>query len=301
MNKHSKNLSSFFQKEAVAGYVFIMPFIIGFLCFTIIPVVVSFYLSFTDYGLFSEPKWVGLDNYIKMFTSDQKYIKSISVTFFYAFISVPLKLLMALIVALILVKESKLSGVYRAVYYLPSILGGSVAVSVMWKQLFSTDGVINSFLQRLGFDIDISWIGNVKTAIWVLILLTVWQFGSSMLIFIAGLKQIPTSLYEAAKVDGANSVKCFFNITLPLLTPTIFFNLVMQTINGFMAFTQSYIITGGKPLNSTLFYAFYLYQQAFTDYHMGYACSMAWVLLAIIAFMTAIIFKTSDKWVYYES
>ena len=289
------------HKESVAGYVFISPFIFGFMVFTLIPIVASFILSFTDYDILSEPKFVGIENYVKMFTSDAKFLKALKVTFFYAAVSVPLRLVMALIVAMILKRESKLSGFYRAIYYLPSIIGGSVAVAVMWKQIFSSNGVVNALLQQSGLDISISWIADVRTAIWSLILLSIWQFGSSMLIFLAGLKQIPQNLYEAARVDGANKVQNFFCITLPLLTPTIFFNLVMQMINGFMAFTQSYIITGGKPLNSTLFYAFYLYQQAFTNYHMGYACAMAWVLLMIIAVFTALIFKSSNQWVYYEN
>ena len=165
-----------------------------------------------------------------MFTKDSKYLKSLTVTFFYAFASVPLKLLMALAVAMIMTRKTKLTGLYRAVYYLPSIIGGSVAVAVMWKQLFSSSGVINSVLQALGLNVTISWIGNPKTAIWVLILLSVWQFGSSMLIFLAGLKQIPKSYYEAARVDGAGAVKSFFKITLPLLTPTIFFNLDRKSV-----------------------------------------------------------------------
>ena len=264
MKKKKVSISNFLCKQSVAGYIFILPFIIGFLVFTIIPMISSLYLSFTDYSILGSPKWVGLKNYAKMFTKDSKYLKSLKVTFFYAFASVPLKLLMALVVAMIMTKKTKLTGIYRAVYYLPSIIGGSVAVAVMWKQLFSSSGVINSVLQALGLDVTISWIGNPKTAIWVLILLSVWQFGSSMLIFLAGLKQIPKSYYEAARVDGASATKSFFKITLPLLTPTIFFNLVMQMINGFMVFNSGYIITGGKPLNSTLFYALYLYEKAFT-------------------------------------
>ena len=268
MKKKKVSISNFLCKQSVAGYIFILPFIIGFLVFTIIPMISSLYLSFTDYSILGSPKWVGLKNYAKMFTKDSKYLKSLKVTFFYAFASVPLKLLMALVVAMIMTKKTKLTGIYRAVYYLPSIIGGSVAVAVMWKQLFSSSGVINSVLQALGLDVTISWIGNPKTAIWVLILLSVWQFGSSMLIFLAGLKQIPKSYYEAARVDGASAAKSFFKITLPLLTPTIFFNLVMQMINGFMVFNSGYIITGGKPLNSTLFYALYLYEKAFSDYDM---------------------------------
>ncbi len=299
--KPSGGIRAVLCHEQAAGYVFIAPFIIGFMIFTIIPIIASFLLAFTDYDILSKPSFIGLDNFIKMFTADSKFIKSLEVTFFYAVVSTPLRLLMALVVAMILVRPSKLSAIYRAVYYLPSIIGGSVAVAVMWKQIFSSDGVINALLMSVGIPCEQSWLGNKNTAIWVLILLSVWQFGSSMLIFLAGLKQIPRTLYEAAIVDGAGKIQSFFKITLPLLTPTIFFNLVMQTINGFMAFTQSYIITGGKPLNSTLFYAFYLYQKAFTNYDMGYACAMAWVLLVIVASVTAILFKSSGRWVYYES
>ena len=258
--KKPASLSEFLCRESVAGYMFISLFIIGFLVFTIIPMIASLYLSFTNYNILGDAKWIGIANYVKMFTRDSKYLKSLSVTFFYAFVSVPLKLLMALIVAMIMTRQSRVTGLYRSVYYLPSIIGGSVAVAVMWKQLFASDGVINSVLQALSINSTKSWIGSRDSAIWVLILLTVWQFGSSMLIFLAGLKQIPKTYYEAATMDGAGKVRGFFSITLPLLTPTIFFNLVMQTINGFMVFNSGYIITQGKPLNSTLFYALYLYQ-----------------------------------------
>ena len=298
MKKKKVSISNFLCKQSVAGYIFILPFIIGFLVFTIIPMISSLYLSFTDYSILGSPKWVGLKNYIKMFTKDSKYLKSLKVTFFYAFASVPLKLLMALVVAMIMTKKTKLTGIYRAVYYLPSIIGGSVAVAVMWKQLFSSSGVINSVLQALELDVTISWIGNPKTAIWVLILLSVWQFGSSMLIFLAGLKQIPKSYYEAARVDGASAAKSFFKITLPLLTPTIFFNLVMQMINGFLAFTQCYIITQGKPMNSTLLYTVYMYQQSFEFYNTGYGAAMAWVMLLMIGLITLFLFATKRFWVY---
>lgn len=298
--KKPASLSEFLCRESVAGYMFISLFIIGFLVFTIIPMIASLYLSFTNYNILGDAKWIGIANYVKMFTRDSKYLKSLSVTFFYAFVSVPLKLLMALIVAMIMTRQSRVTGLYRSVYYLPSIIGGSVAVAVMWKQLFASDGVINSVLQALSINSTKSWIGSRDSAIWVLILLTVWQFGSSMLIFLAGLKQIPKTYYEAATMDGAGKVRGFFSITLPLLTPTIFFNLVMQTINGFMVFNSGYIITQGKPLNSTLFYALYLYQKAFTDYDMGYACAMAWVLLVIIGLMTALLFSSSRRWVFYQ-
>lgn len=232
--------------------IFTMPFTIGFLLFMIVPMGISLYYSFCSYDILSPPVFTGLQNFKTMF-ADETFYKSIKVTFFFAFVSVPLRLLFALIVAMLLLKSTKLTGFYRAAYYLPSIIGGSVAVAILWKRMFATDGVINKLLQAVGINCTMSWLGNTKTAIWVLIILAVWQFGSSMLIFLSSLKQIPQSLYEAANVDGANGISKFFRITLPLLTPTIFFNLVMQMINGFLAFTQSYIITQGKPMNSTLF------------------------------------------------
>ena len=295
-----KALKQQLSKESVAGVLFTLPFTIGFLLFMIVPMGISLYYSFCDYDILSPPVFTGLKNFISMF-QDETFFKTLKVTFFFAFVSVPLKLLFALIVAMLLLENSKMSGFYRAAYYLPSIIGGSVAVSILWKRMFAMDGVVNKLLGMVGIQTSFSWLGDTRTAIWALILLVVWQFGSSMLIFLSSLKQVPQSLYEAAEVDGASAPAKFFKITLPLLTPTIFFNLVMQMINGFMAFTQSYIITGGKPLNSTLFYAFYLYQQAFTNYHMGYACAMAWVLLVIIAAFTALVFKSSSQWVYYEN
>lgn len=288
------------NKENTAGYVFILPFIIGFFAFTVIPIAISFGLSFTDYDVLSAPKFVAFDNF-KAMASDSTFWQSMGVTFFYALISVPLRLIFALIVALVLVRPSKASGVYRAIYYLPSIIGSSVAVAVLWKRLFASDGAINALLALAGIPCDIAWLSRTDTAIWTLIVLAVWQFGSSMLIFLAGLKQIPVSYYEAATMDGAGSLREFYSITLPMLTPVIFFNLIMQLINGFMAFTQSYIVTGGKPLNTTLFYTVYMYQCSFQYGKMGYGCAMAWVMLILVAIMTAVLFKTSNKWVYYES
>lgn len=301
-NNFSQKLDNFFQKDAVSGYVFILPWLLGFLLFTLVPFAASFYFSFTKYDLFSSPKFIAFDNYVKMFTNDKLFVQSLKVTFLYAFVSVPLRLIFALFVAVLLNRKSKMSGIYRTLFYLPSIIGGSVAVAVMWRMLFLKDGVINAILASIGLPSDISWLTNTKTAIWTLILLAVWQFGSSMLIFLAGLKQIPEHYYEAARVDGAGRAVQFFKITLPMLTPVIFFNLVNQLINGFIAFTQSMIITkGGDPLNTTLFYAVYLYRCSFGDYKMGYGSALAWVLLVIIAVFTAIIFKSSNSWVYYES
>lgn len=291
-------LRKFLNKESSAGVVFCMPFIIGFLVFLIIPMGMSLYYSFCDYDILSPPVFTGLDNYIEIFTADETFWHSVKATFLFAFVSVPLRLIFALIVALILVKSTKATGFYRAAYYLPSILGGSVAVAVLWRRIFATDGVLNSILGMFGLDTQFAWLGNTKTAIWTLVLLAIWQFGSSMLIFLSALKQIPRDLYEAADVDGANKFVKFFKITLPLLMPTIFFNLVMQMINGFLAFTQSLIITDGKPMDSTLFYAVYMYRQAFSFNHAGYASAMAWIMLLFIGLLTLLLFKTKKYWVY---
>ena len=292
-----KMLKKAMNNERTAGIIFTMPFTIGFLLFMIVPMGISLYYSFCSYDILSPPVFTGLQNFKTMF-ADETFYKSIKVTFFFAFVSVPLRLLFALIVAMLLLKSTKLTGFYRAAYYLPSIIGGSVAVAILWKRMFATDGVINKLLQAVGINCTMSWLGNTKTAIRVLIILAVWQFGSSMLIFLSSLKQIPQSLYEAANVDGANGISKFFRITLPLLTPTIFFNLVMQMINGFLAFTQSYIITQGKPMNSTLFYTVYMYQQSFEFYNTGYGAALAWVMLAIIGLITLFLFATKRFWVY---
>lgn len=295
MNPFKKALS----RESTAGIIFTLPFTIGFLLFMIVPVGISLYYSFCKYDILSPPVFTGLDNFVKIF-QDETFFKAIGVTFYFALVSVPLRLIFALVVAMLLLKNSRMSGFYRAAYYLPSIIGGSVAVAILWKRMFATDGVINRLLGVVGIETTFAWLGETRTAIWVLILLAVWQFGSSMLIFLSALKQISRELYEAAEVDGANGIQKFFRITLPLLTPTIFFNLVMQMINGFLAFTQSYIITQGKPMNSTLFYTVYMYQQSFEFYNTGYGAALAWVMLAIIGAITLILFATKKFWVYEE-
>ncbi|MBK8797252.1 sugar ABC transporter permease [Caldilinea sp.] len=279
------------------GYLFIAPWLVAFFAFTLIPIIASFVLAFTNYDVLNPNwSWVGLQNFERMFTRDPRYIKSLQATFFYAFTAIPLRLAFALAVAMLLNTHRRGVSTYRAAYYAPSIVGGSVAVAVMWREIFGADGLINAILGT-----DITWLGNPNTAIWTLIVLAVWQFGSPMLIFLAGLKQIPREFYEAASIDGANGWQQFWGITLPLLTPIIFFNLVMQLISGFMVFTQAFIITGGAPLDTTLFYALYLYQRAFVSLQMGYASAMAWVLLAIVGIMTALVFRSSSYWVFYGS
>lgn len=288
----------FFFRDDIAGIVFSLPFIIGFFLFIIVPMAMSFGYSLSEYNILSPARYVGFKNYVKIFTDDPLFYKSIAVTFYYALVSVPLRLAFALMVAMVLKQTTKASGFYRAIYYLPSIIGGSVAVSILWKRMFSSDGVLNKLLSVIGIQTDFAWLGSEHTAIWVLIILSVWQFGSSMLIFLASLKQIPVSLYEASLVDGAGKWKQFTRITLPLLTPTIFFNLVMQMINGFLVFTQCYIITQGKPLNSTLFYMVYTYRQSFEYFNAGYAAALAWLMLIIIGMITGILFITKRFWVF---
>ena len=299
--KRKRTIGQIMNRKEVAGYVFILPFLIGFLGFIVLPMLVSFGFSFTRYNILKTPAFIGLENYITMFTDDATFWKSFGATLYYVVFSVPLRLIMALMIAMLLVKSTKLSGFYRAVYYLPSIIGSSVAVAILWKRIFASDGVLNAILQSIGIPSDIAWLGRTNTAIWTLIILAVWQFGSSMLIFLSGLKQIPVSLYESARVDGAGGVHSFFKITLPMLTPTIFFNLINQLISGFMAFTQSYIITQGKPRDTTLFYTVYMYQNSFTYGKLGYGCAMAWVMVLFVGLITFILFKTQKFWVYYEA
>lgn len=287
-----------------AGYLFILPWLLGFLFFTIVPMLTSLYYSFTNFDMVSSPKVIGFKNYIDIFTNDPKFIQALKVTFTYALTSVPLRLAFALLVATLLVQKRKLVGFYRAIFYIPSIIGGSVAVAVMWLQLFGVRGALNSFLASIGVieaGQGIGWTGDPRTALGSLVVLAAWQFGSPMLIFLAGLKQIPISYYEAASIDGASKWNQFTKITLPILTPIIFFNFVMQMVSGFMMFTQAFIITNGGPFDRTLVYSLYMFQKAFTYYEMGYASALAWVLLIIISIITAIIFKSSSYWVFYEA
>ena len=292
-------MATFWHKNG-AAYIFLLPWLIGFCALTLGPILSSLYLSFTRFDLFTAPEWIGFGNFIEMFTNDIRYFTSLRVTFLYVLISVPLKLIFALLVALVLQRGLRGLALYRAIYYLPSLIGGSVAVAIMWRQIFGGQGFINTALQLIGIS-GPSWISDPKYALSTLIILAVWQFGSPMIIFLAGLTQIPNEYYDAAKVDGAGNLTQLFRITLPLLTPVIFFNLVLGIINSFQAFTPAFIISGGTggPIDSTLFYTLYLYQKGFAEFQMGYASAMAWVLLAIIAFFTALTFRSGRSWVFY--
>lgn len=296
-----KGIKHFMEKEKIAGMVFMAPWIIGVLIFTAFPVLSSLVISFANYDMLSAPKFIGFGNYTRMLTSDPKFWKSLKITLELVLIAIPLRLLVSLSVAMLLAQKRKGVGIYRSAAYIPSLIGGSVAIAVMWKRLFAVDGLVNNLLHILYLPSGTNWLGNPKTAIWTIIILMAWQFGSSMLIFVAGLKNIPDSYYEAAGVDGAGKGKKFFYITLPMLSPIILFNLIMQTISGFMVFTPSYLITNGGPLDSTKVYAMYMFQKGINFGEMGYSSAMAWVMLILISAITILIFKTSDKWVYNES
>lgn len=287
------------RRDLIHGYLFIAPWLIGFFVFTLFPLVYSLYLSFTDYNVLSPAKWTGLKNYIKLFTEDPKVWLSLKVTFNFALVQVPVKLAVALLVAVLLAKKTKLTGMYRVIFYIPSLLGGSVAVALTWRRLWDTNGVINNILQGIGLP-GHSWLLDTKTALYVLILLGVWQFGSTMLIFLAGLNDIPSSLVEAAIIDGANPIVCFFKVKLPMLTPVLFYNLVNAIIGCMQAFNSAYLVSEGGPMNSTLYYALYQYRHAFQYMNMGYASALAWVMMMIILAMTALVFRSSSAWVYYQ-
>ncbi|MDT0446712.1 MULTISPECIES: sugar ABC transporter permease [unclassified Streptomyces] len=290
------------RREALTGYLFLAPWFIGLAAITAGPLVASLYLSFTDYNLIGDANWVGLDNYERMFTDDPRYMKALRNTAVYVFVSVPLQLGFALGLALLLDRGVSGLPIYRSIYYLPSLLGGSVAIAILWRQIFGDDGIVNGFLGIFGVE-GTSWIADPDTALGTLIILNVWTFGAPMVIFLAGLRQIPHSLYEAAGIDGANKLRQFRSITLPLLTPIIFFNLVLQLINAFQSFTQAFVVSGGKggPADSTLFYTMYIYLKGFgPSLEMGYASAMAWVLVLIIATFTAINFGMSKYWVFYS-
>jgi len=288
-------------RENVSALLFLGPWFIGLFVLSLGPMAVSLYLSMTDYTMLQSPNWTGLENYERL-GSDPRFVKALQVTLTYVFLGVPLQLLTAFSLALFLNRGMRGLNLFRAIYYIPSILGPSVAVAILWRQVFGYEGIVNGFLALFGLE-PRSWVGDPSTALYTLILLLVWQFGSPMIIFLAGLRQIPAELYEAASIDGANVFSRFFHITLPSITPIILFNLIMQVINAFQAFTPAYIVGGGQggAMDSTLFYTLYLYIKAFTEFRMGYASALAWVLLAVCGVFVWLLFLSSRKWVHYES
>ena len=287
--------------RALVSYSFLAPWLIGFLGLTLGPTLASLYLSFTNFDLLQDPQFIGTANYQRIVTNDVKFWHSMQVTFTYVIMAVPLKLAFALGLAMVLNRGIAGLPLYRALFYLPSLLGASVAIAVLWRQLFAKDGLANVALAFFGID-GPSWISDPNYSLYTLVLLSVWQFGSPMIIVLAGLRQIPSDVYEAASIDGASKMQQFIKITVPLLTPVIFFNGIVQTIDAFKAFTPAFIISEGTggPIDSTLFYTLYLYQEGFAYFRMGYASALAWILLIIIACFTAFSFLTSRYWVHYN-
>ena len=284
-----------------AAYLFLLPWLIGLVVITIGPMIASLYLSFTDYSLLAPPNWIGIKNYQRMMI-DPRLLNSIRVTLTYVLVSTPLQLGLALGIAVLLNRGMRGLAFYRSVFYLPSLMGSSVAIALLWRQIFGTDGLVNQVLRGLGWANPPGWIADPSTALYTIILLHVWTFGSPMIIFLAGLRQIPDMYYEAASVDGASRWTQFWHITMPLLSPIIFFNLVLQIIGAFQSFTQAFIVSGGNggPSDSTMFYTLYLYQQGFANLDMGYAAAMAWLLVLIVGAFTFLNFFLSKYWVFYD-
>ena len=283
-----------------AAYMFLLPWFAGIILITALPMLASLYLSFTDYAVIGLPSFVGFDNYVRLFTSDRRFITSIWVTLKYVGFSVPLVLLFSLAVAVALNRGLRGLAIYRSLFYVPSLIGASVGIGLLWKEVFGERGVVNDILALFGVA-GRGWINNPTFALPSVIALNVWTFGASMVIFLAALRQIPESYYEAASIDGANAWQRFRRITLPLITPVIFFNTVLLLINSFQSFTQAFVVSNGRggPVDSTLLYSLYLYQQAFQQLQMGYASAMAWILLIAIGLATALMFWSSRYWVFY--
>ena len=284
--------------QGYMGFILILPWLIGFLIFKAYPFLSSLYYSFTDWNLFKGGNWIGVQNYVTAFTNP-KTVKALQVTFIYAFMTVPLKLAFALFIAYILNFKIRGVGLFRTAYYIPSILGGSMAIAVLWRAMFKNDGVVNRILTILGVQ-NINFLADKTWALVIICLLRVWQFGSPMVLFLAALKGVPEELYEAASIDGATSARQFVKITLPLISPVVFYNLVTQLVQAFQEFNGPYIITQGGPRNATTLISLIVYNSAFSEYNVGMSSAMAWIMFVIVMIFTLISFKTQNKWVYYS-
>ncbi len=286
------------QRRDYQAYLYILPWLVGFAVLQLYPFLSSFVYSFADYSIGSEASFIGLGNYQKLFTQDKEFWNSLKVTLLFAFYTVPGKLIMALAVAVFLNRDIKGINLIRTLYYIPSLFGGSVAIAILWKLMFLDNGVINAVLSMLHLP-SVQWLGDTRYALKTICALEIWQFGSSMVMFLAALKQVPKSLYEAARIDGAGKVKIFFHITLPQISSIILFNLLIQMIQALQNFTSASIITDGGPLKSTQVLGLKLYKEGFAYFKMGYASAVSWVVFTVIMIMTAIIFATSKLWVHY--
>ena len=281
------------------GLLFISPWIIGFLVLQLYPFITSLIYSFAEYNIMSSPKFIGIQNYVQLLTRDREFWNSLKVTVIYTLFTVPGKLVVALLVAVLMNKKMRGVNAIRTIYYLPSLFGGSIAVSILWKLMFQNTGIINQIIGIVGIQ-PVKWLGNPNTAMPVIIMLNLWQFGSAFVMFLAALKNVPTELYEAAEIDGANRVVQFFRITLPQISSIIFFNIIMQTITALQSFTGPMVITGGGPLKATYVLGLKLYTEAFSYYKMGYACAISWVIFILIMAVTGVLFRFSSMVVYYE-
>ncbi|MDE0609300.1 MAG: sugar ABC transporter permease [Anaerolineaceae bacterium] len=287
------------QSEALTGILMASPWILGFLIFIVGPMLISLYLSFTRWDLFTEPRWIGLRNYEQLFLRDAKFLLSLKVTTIYAFVSVPLQVSLGLVLANLLNQKIRLLGFFRTVYYLPSVIGG-IAVAVMFRWIFGTQfGLINGMLATLGIQ-GPSWLGDPDLVLVSFVLMSMWGAGASMLIYLGALQGIPTELYEAADVDGAGNLARFLRITVPMMTPVIFFNMIMGIITALQEFVLPFIMTRGGPANSSTFLVLYLYRNAFELFKMGYASAIAWIIFIYIMVLTIFIIRSSSMWVYYE-
>lgn len=286
------------MKREYQAYLYILPWILGFAILQLYPFVSSFIYSFTDYTVGAKATFQGLANYKKLFTQDKEFWNSLKVTILFALYTVPGKLIMALAVAMFLNRDLKGINLIRTLYYIPSLFGGSVAVALLWRLMFLDNGVINAILSALHLPV-IQWLGDTRYALQTICMLEIWQFGSSMVMFLAALKQVPRSLYEAAEIDGAGKVTRFFHITLPQISPIIFFNLINQTIQALQNFTSAQVITEGGPLKSTYVLGLKLYKEGFSYFKMGYASAISWVVFAAIMIFTLAIFASSKLWVHY--
>jgi multiple sugar transport system permease protein len=293
------------KKEAVSSYVFISPWLIGFVFLTLGPMIASFYFSFSDYNIISSPKWVGFQNYIDLF-QDELFWQSVKVTLYFALLALPSGLIFGFVLAVLLNQDIPFVKIWRTIYFLPSVIAG-VSVTVLWLMVFNPhSGILNNILEAFGINNPPGWLWDPDWAIPSLVIMGLWGVGHTMIIYLAGLQGVPTDLYDAAKVDGATALRRFWHVTIPMMSPVIFYNLVLGLIGTFSYFTQAYVAstsTGGAigdPLRSTLFYNLYLYQNAFSYFEMGYASAMAWILFLIILGLTLMIFKSSSLWVYYE-
>lgn len=285
-------------KRDYQAFLYIMPWILGFLILQLYPFFSSLYYSFTDYTIGAKANWLGLENYIKLFTKDKEFWNSLKVTVVFALYTVPGKLILALAVAVFLNRDIKGINLIRTLYYIPSLFGGSVAIALLWRLMFLDDGVVNAILTMLSLP-NIQFLGDTRYALRTICLLEIWQFGSSMVMFLAALKQVPSSLYEAAQIDGAGKIKQFFSITIPQISPIIFFNMLNQTIQALQNFTSASVITDGGPLKSTYVLGLKLYKEGFSYFKMGYASAISWVVFIVIMTATLVIFGTSKFWVHY--